>query len=100
MSSMNRWLGISKDFQHGRKTASPTAPALPIPEELKEPIEVRPTTNDATVIVRGEMTEQAKEFLLSAEEHTAWCERLRMLVESQPMTEGDTISKMLQEARY
>ncbi len=42
------------------------APALPIPEELQEHIEVRPTMNGVTVIVRGEMTEQAEEFLLSA----------------------------------
>ena len=45
---------------------APTAPALPIPEALQEHIEVRPTTNGVTVIVRGEMTEQAEEFLLSA----------------------------------
>ena len=42
------------------------APALPIPKELQEHIEVRPTTTGVTVIVRGEMTEQAEEFLLSA----------------------------------
>ena len=43
-----------------------TAPALPIPEALQEQIEVRPTTGGVTVIVRGEMTEQAEAYLLSA----------------------------------
>lgn len=37
---------------------------------------------------------------VTQEEHAAWCERLRHLVESQPMTEGDTVAKMRQEARY
>jgi len=37
---------------------------------------------------------------VTPEEHAAWCERLRRLVESQPMTEGDTVSRMRQEARY
>lgn len=46
--------------------AAPTAPALPVPENLKEQIEVRPTSGGVTVIVRGEMTEQAEAYLLSA----------------------------------
>jgi len=37
---------------------------------------------------------------VTQEEHAAWCERLRHLVESQPMTEGDTVANMRQEARY
>jgi hypothetical protein len=37
---------------------------------------------------------------VTPEEHAAWCERLRRLVESQPMTDGDIAARMRQEARY
>jgi hypothetical protein len=37
---------------------------------------------------------------MTPEEHAALCERLRQLVESQPMTEGDTVARMRAEARY
>ena len=47
---------------------------------------------------RGFMDDEEKP--VTAEEHAAWCERLRHLVESQPMTEGDTVARMRQEARY
>ncbi len=43
---------------------------------------------------------EMEEKSVTTEEHAAWCERLRRLVESQPMTEGDTVAKMRQEARY
>lgn len=37
---------------------------------------------------------------MTPEEHAALCERLRQLVEAQPMTEGDTVARMRAEARY
>ena len=42
------------------------APALPIPEALRDSVEIRPTTNGATVIVRGELSEAVAEYLLSS----------------------------------
>ncbi|ABB30917.1 type III restriction protein res subunit [Geobacter metallireducens RCH3] len=44
----------------------PAAPTLPVPEELKESVEIRPTTSGATAIVRGELSEEVEEFLLTA----------------------------------
>jgi type III restriction enzyme len=44
----------------------PALPAAPIPEMLKETVEIRPTTSGATAIVRGELSEAVEEFLLSA----------------------------------
>jgi len=41
-----------------------------------------------------------KAAAVAVEDHAAWCERLRYLVESQPMTEGDTVLSMRQGARY
>lgn len=43
-----------------------TAPAQPVPEALAELVEVRPTSNGATVIVRGELSEEVEEFLLNS----------------------------------
>jgi type III restriction enzyme len=44
----------------------PVLPMAEIPEDLKSSIEIRPTTNGATAIVRGELTEAVEDFLLSA----------------------------------
>lgn len=44
----------------------PLMPTQVIPETLRECIEIRPTTNGATAIVRGELTEAVEDFLLSA----------------------------------
>jgi len=48
----------------------------------------------------GKVTAGDETKPVTPEEHAAWCERLRHLVESQPMTEGDTVARMRQEARY
>ena len=50
--------------------------------------------------VQGVMADEAPTLPMTEEEHTAWCERLRQLAESQPLTEGDTVARMRQEARY
>lgn len=44
----------------------PVAPMQPIPEALRECIEIRHTTNGATAIVRGELSEAVEDFLLTA----------------------------------
>lgn len=44
----------------------PSVPTQPVPEELRESIEIRPTTSGATAIVRGELSEAVEEFLLTA----------------------------------
>lgn len=44
----------------------PSVPMQPIPEELRETVEIRPTTSGATAIVRGELSEAVEEFLLTA----------------------------------
>lgn len=44
----------------------PAIPSQPIPNELKQSIEIRPTTSGATAIVRGELSEQVEDFLLTA----------------------------------
>ncbi len=44
----------------------PVTPAQAIPESLQDSIEIRPTSNGATVIVRGELTSAHEEFMLSA----------------------------------
>lgn len=44
----------------------PVAPMQPIPEALRECIEIRHTTNGATAIVRRELTEAVEDFLLTA----------------------------------
>lgn len=43
----------------------PMLPVEAIPEALKDGIEIRPTTNGATAIVRGELSEAVEDFLLS-----------------------------------
>lgn len=43
----------------------PVLPVVAVPEELKDSIEIRQTTNGATAIVRGELTEAVEDFLLS-----------------------------------
>jgi type III restriction enzyme len=44
----------------------PAVPAQPVPEGLRESVEIRPTTSGATAIVRGEISEAVEEFLLTA----------------------------------
>lgn len=44
----------------------PVLPVADIPEALKDSIEIRQTTNGATAIVRGELTEAVEDFLLSS----------------------------------
>lgn len=46
--------------------ALPVTPTQPIPEELKNSIEIRPTSTGATVIVRGELTAGIEDFLLAS----------------------------------
>jgi len=44
----------------------PIVPMEPVPETLKDSLEIRPTTSGATAIVRGELSEAVEEFLLTA----------------------------------
>jgi type III restriction enzyme len=44
----------------------PAVPAQPVPVELKDTIEIHPTTSGATAIVRGELSEAVEDFLLTA----------------------------------
>lgn len=43
----------------------PVSPAAEVPENLRSSLEIRPTANGATAIVRGELTEAVEDFLLS-----------------------------------
>jgi type III restriction enzyme len=44
----------------------PVTPARPIPDALKDSLEIRPTSTGATVIVRGELTAEVEDFLLAS----------------------------------
>lgn len=44
----------------------PAMPSIPVPAELAATVELRPTTNGATAIVRGEVDEATEAFLLGA----------------------------------
>ena len=44
----------------------PKVPSLPVPDDLREAIEIRPTTAGATVIVRGDLSADVEDFLLTA----------------------------------
>ncbi|MHB0917111.1 MAG: DEAD/DEAH box helicase [Thiobacillus sp.] len=44
----------------------PVTPTQPIPDALKDCIEIRPTSTGATVIVRGELTTEVEDFLLAS----------------------------------
>jgi type III restriction enzyme len=46
----------------------PGTPTLPVPAELAGKVEIRPTSQGATVIVKGEVTEAVETFLLSTVE--------------------------------
>ncbi|HYN79393.1 MAG TPA: hypothetical protein VES73_16545 [Lamprocystis sp. (in: g-proteobacteria)] len=46
--------------------ALPTAPTGPIPAALKDRLEIRPTSTGATVIVRGDLSDEVETFLLAA----------------------------------
>ena len=73
-----------------------------VAERIYELVKTLPETKAERVLgyVQGVIDDEEKPLPVTVEEHAAWCERLRKLVESQPMTEGDTVSKMRQEARY
>jgi len=43
-----------------------SVPSLPVPEELKDIVEIRPTSAGATVIIRGELSDKVEDFLLAA----------------------------------
>ncbi len=43
----------------------PFTPTQPIPDALQDSIEIRPTSTGATVIVRGELTQEVEDFLLA-----------------------------------
>ncbi len=42
------------------------APSSPVPDELKDVVEIRPTSSGATVIVRGELSGEVEDFLLAS----------------------------------
>ena len=44
----------------------PAIPTKAVPEELQQSVEIRPTANGASAIVRGEITEQVEDFLLTS----------------------------------
>jgi type III restriction enzyme len=44
----------------------PAVPAQPVPESLRAAIEIRPTTTGATAIVRGDLSADVEDFLLTA----------------------------------
>jgi type III restriction enzyme len=44
----------------------PVVPTQPIPDALKDSIEIRPTSTGATVIVRGALTVEVEDFLLAS----------------------------------
>lgn len=46
--------------------ALPAMPAQAVPEALKTAIELRPTSNGATAIVRGELSAEVEDFLLTS----------------------------------
>ena len=46
--------------------ALPVVPTQPVPDALKDCIEIRPTSTGATVIVRGALTAEVEDFLLAS----------------------------------
>jgi hypothetical protein len=73
-----------------------------VAERIYELVKTLPESKAERVLgyVQGVMADEGSTLPVTEEEHAAWCERLRKLVESQPLTEGDTVTKMRQEARY
>ncbi len=73
-----------------------------VAERIYELVKTLPESKAERVLgyVQGVMADEVPTLPVTEEEHAAWCERLRKLVESQPLTEGDTVTKMRQEARY
>ena len=73
-----------------------------VAERIYELVKTLPESKAERVLgyVQGVIDGEEKPPPVTEEEHAAWCERLRKLVESQPLTEGDTVTKMRQEARY
>ena len=73
-----------------------------VAERIYELVKTLPETKAERVLgyVQGVIDDEEKPLPVTDKEHAAWCERLRKLVESQPMTEGDTVIKMRREARY
>ena len=73
-----------------------------VAERIYELVKTLPESKAERVLgyVQGVMDNEEPVHPVTEEEHKAWCERLRELVESQPLTDGDTVTKMRQEARY
>ncbi len=73
-----------------------------VAERIYEMVKTLPESKAERVLgyVQGVIDGEEKHLPVTEEEHAAWCERLRKLVEPQPMTEGDTVIKMRQDARY
>jgi len=71
-----------------------------VAERIYELVKTLPESKAERVLgyVQGVMADEGPTLPVTEEEHAAWCERLRELVESQPLTDGDTVAKMRQEA--
>ena len=71
-----------------------------VAERIYDLVKALPESKAERVLgyVQGLMDDGAPALPVTEEEHQAWCERLRKLVESKPMTEGDTVARMRQEA--
>lgn len=59
----------------------PVSPAQPVPDTLKDRIEIRPTSTGATVIVRGELSAEVEDFLLSSVQAGKQQEKVREAIE-------------------
>ena len=71
-----------------------------VAERIYDLVKALPESKAEQVLgyVQDMMDEEAPALPVTEEDRKAWCERLRKLVESQPMTEGDTVARMRQEA--
>lgn len=58
--------GVTKPKVPEAIVSLPAMPKTPVPNELAATVELRPTTNGATAIVRGEVDEATEAFLLGA----------------------------------
>ncbi len=57
--------GGSASSQPSMSVPLPTKLETPVPHELKDKIEIRPTQSGATVLVRGDMTQEVEDFILT-----------------------------------
>lgn len=85
--------------------ALPVIPTQPIPDALKDSLEILPTSTGATVIVRGELTAEVADFLLAsvkpgkqqqAVQDTIDRERARQDAQLAPATRGVPFAPMPQ----